>query len=133
MSREELSDELAAGVAFSGWEEDGELVAVMGIQPVEDVILVRHAYTLTSRQGRGIGSGLLASLVEPLAGPVLVGTWQAAWWAISFYEKHGFRQVSPVQKDVLLATYWSIPPRQIETSVVLANQKWWTGVNDAGR
>ncbi len=131
MSREELTGELDAGVVFSGWQENGELLGVMGIQPVQDVTLVRHAYTLTSYQGRGFGSRLLASLVERLEGPVLVGTWEAARWAVSFYEKHGFQLVTPAQKAYLLATYWSIPPRQIETSVVLANPAWWAGADDA--
>ncbi len=130
MSREELRTEIEAGVTFSGWDEEGELLAVMGIQPVRDVTLVRHAYTLTAYQGRGIGSQLLAFLSGQLSGPVLVGTWAAAGWAVSFYEKHGFRLVSPAQKDYLLATYWSIPERQIETSVVLANPAWWEKIND---
>lgn len=131
MSRRELRAEIESGVAFSGWEEGGELLAVMGIQPVRDVTLVRHAYTLTAHQGRGIGSQLLAFLSEGLSGSVLVGTWGAAAWAISFYEKHGFRLVSPEQKDYLLAAHWSIPQRQIATSVVLANHAWWDNVNHA--
>jgi len=131
MSPEELRDELDAGVAFWGWEEGRVLVAVTGIQPVRDVTLVRHAYTLTPRQGRGIGSQLLSFLAGRLPGPVLVGTWAAAFRAVAFYEKHGFRLVSAEQKDYLLATYWSIPARQIETSVVLANHTWLTSGNDA--
>ena len=131
MSAEELRCELDAGVVFWGWEMSGALTAVMGIQPVQDVTLLRHAYTLTSWQGRGIGSQLLAFLAGRLSGSVLVGTWAAAGWAIAFYSKHGFRLVSDEQKDYLLSTYWSISARQIETSVVLANRAWLTSVNDS--
>jgi GNAT superfamily N-acetyltransferase len=119
MEREELEAEIADGVAFWGWE-DGELVGVMGIQALEDVDLVRHAYVAPGSQGRGIGSELLAHLGHLTGRQVLVGTWAAAEWAIRFYERHGFVRVTPEQKDRLLRAYWTIPARQIATSVVLA-------------
>jgi len=120
MSAEELDGEIAAGVAFWGYEEDGELVGVMGIQQVRDVDLIRHAYVTPGRQGGGVGGALLRHLRERAARPMLVGTWAAAEWAIRFYERHGFELVSPERKTELLRAYWSIPERQIETSVVLA-------------
>ena len=120
MAREELEAEIAAGVAFWGWEADGELAGVMGIQPLAEVDLIRHAYVAPGSQGRGIGGELLAHLQRLTDRQVLVGTWAAAEWAIRFYRRHGFEQVTPEQKTVLLQTHWSIPERQIETSVVLA-------------
>jgi GNAT superfamily N-acetyltransferase len=120
MEHEELAAEIADGVAFWGWEEDGELVGVMGIQPLDDVDLVRHAYVRPGSQGRGIGGDLIAHLERLTDRQVLVGTWAAAEWAIRFYRRHGFQQVTPEQKDRLLRRYWTIPERQIETSVVLA-------------
>jgi len=125
MSRDELRHEMDEGVVFWGYEEDGELLGVMGIQHVRDVKLIRHAYVRTARQNQGIGRGLLSSLREQTSRPILVGTWADATWAIRFYEKHGFRLVSPEEKDRLLRRYWSIPERQIETSVVLADRKWF--------
>ncbi len=122
MSPEYLDKELSAGVAFWGWEADGRLVGVMGKQDLGEVTLIRHAYVLTMHQRQGIGSGLLTLLLTQITGTVLVGTWAAAWWAIRFYEKHGFRLVTPTEKDRLLRTYWSIPARQIENSVVLATE-----------
>jgi len=122
MSREELASEIAAGVVFWGYEE-GELIGVMGIQDVRDVTLLRHAYVRTTRRRGGIGSALLKTLLTKTSRPVLIGTWAAADWAVRFYERHGFRLVTPKEKDRLLKTYWSIPERQIETSVVLADQK----------
>ena len=120
MEREELEAEIADGVAFWGYEADGELVGVMGIQALEEVDLVRHAYVAPGRQGRGIGGELIAHLQRLTDRQVLVGTWAAAEWAIRFYRRHGFEQVTPEQKERLLRTYWTIPERQIETSVVLA-------------
>jgi GNAT superfamily N-acetyltransferase len=120
MSRAELDREIADAVAFWGYEDDGELVGVMGIQAVGDVDLIRHAYVLPASQGRGVGSALLKHLAGSAERRMLVGTWAAAEWAIRFYERHGFELVSPERKDALLATYWNIPDRQIETSVVLA-------------
>jgi GNAT superfamily N-acetyltransferase len=121
MEAAELDAEIAAGVAFWGYEEGGELVGVMGIQPVGDVDLIRHAYVMPGRQRGGVGSVLLAHIRGRGDRPMLVGTWAAADWAIRFYERHGFELVSPERKTVLLRTYWSIPDRQIETSVVLTD------------
>ena len=121
MAVEELDGEIAAGVSFWGYEADGELLGVMGIQPVGDVDLIRHAYVLPGNQGAGIGRHLLEHLRALSARRMLVGTWAAAEWAIRFYRRNGFEQVSPERKTVLLQTYWNIPERQIETSVVLAN------------
>ncbi len=124
MSRDELEREVAHGVVFSGWFEDGELIGVMGVQPVDEVTLIRHAYVRTDRQRAGIGSTLLDHLLAGTRTPVLIGTWAAARWAIAFYERHGFRVVDEETKDRLLRRYWSIPDRQIETSVVLADERW---------
>ena len=125
MSEAELQRDVEKGVVFWGCEENGELVGVMGIQPVQDVTLIRHAYVRTSRQHRGIGRRLLSSLRAQTKRPTLVGTWADALWAIRFYEKNGFRLVSREEKDRLLREYWSIPERQIETSVVLADARWF--------
>ena len=121
MPMEELESEIADGVTFWGYEADGELVGVMGIQNVRDVDLIRHAYVLPGQQGRGVGSELIKHLRMIATRPILVGTWAAATWAIRFYERHGFELVTPAEKDRLLRKYWSIPERQIETSVVLAD------------
>ena len=125
MSEEELRHEIDGGVIFWGYEEDGEMIGVMGIQEVQDVTLIRHAYVRTTRRNQGIGGKLLAFLREQTTRPILLGTWADAIWAIRFYEKHGFRLVSREEKDRLLKKYWSIPERQIETSVVLTDQKWF--------
>src|SRR5829696_6753773 len=112
MPVEELDAEIAAGVTFSGYQEEGELVGVMGIQPVRDVVLIRHAYVVPSRQGSGIGSALIERLIASATVPLLVGTWAAAEWAIRFYERHGFELVSPDERKAeLLRTYWTIPER----------------------
>jgi GNAT superfamily N-acetyltransferase len=121
MPQDELDAEIAAGVAFWGYEADGALVGVMGIQPVEDVDLIRHAYVLPESQGGGVGSALIEHLQPLSRGRMLVGTWAAAEWAIRFYLRHGFVQVSAKEAAALLRRYWSIPERQIETSVVLAS------------
>jgi GNAT superfamily N-acetyltransferase len=121
MPASELDDEISAGVTFRGYEADGALVGIMGIQPVRDVDLIRHAYVSPGSQGRGVGSALLEHLTRVTERRLLVGTWAAAEWAIDFYRRHGFEQVSPERKAVLLKTYWTIPDRQIEASVVLAN------------
>ena len=123
MSREELRHEMCDGVEFWGFEEGGELSGVMGIQPVKDVTLIRHAYVRSARQKAGIGARLLAHLRSLTGGPVLIGTWADASWAIRFYEKHGFRVVGPDERNRLLKTYWTIPDRQIATSVVLVDRK----------
>jgi N-acetylglutamate synthase-like GNAT family acetyltransferase len=124
MPEAELRAEIAAGVVFWGWEECGRLVGVMGLQDVQDVALIRHAYVETPARGRGIGGRLLEVLQQQTERPLLVGTWAAATWAIRFYERHGFALVTPVEKERLLRRYWSIPDRQIETSVVLADARW---------
>ena len=120
MARSHLVAEIAAGVEFSGWDEAGTLVGVMGLQNVRDVTLIRHAYVRPSHQGQGIGGALLTTLAAQIAGPLLVGTWAAAEWAIRFYERYGFRLVTTDERDRLLDTYWTISSRQRETSVVLA-------------
>jgi GNAT superfamily N-acetyltransferase len=125
MSREKLRHEMDDGVVFWGYEEDGVIVGVMGLQQIRDVTLVRHAYVRSTHQKQGVGAHLLLHLREIAVNPVLIGTWADATWAIRFYEKHGFRLVHPEQKDRLLKQYWTIPERQIETSVVLADPKWW--------
>jgi GNAT superfamily N-acetyltransferase len=119
MPRSHLLDEIAAGVVFTGWSGAGRLVGVMGRQPVRDVTLIRHAYVLPDHQRRGVGGALLAAIVEQTTGPLLVGTWAAAEWAIRFYQRHGFRLATAVEKGQLLQTYWRVPPRQQEVSVVL--------------
>ena len=121
MSGQELQHEIDSGVTFFGWEHESRLLGVMGLQHVQDVTLIRHAYVLTAAQGAGIG-GMLLEHVRPMArGPILIGTWAASHWAIRFYGRHGFRVVSPAEKEVLLRRYWDIPERQVETSVVLAD------------
>jgi GNAT superfamily N-acetyltransferase len=119
MPLEELQAEIDAGVRFQGFQEQGVLVGVMGLQRVRDVCLIRHAYVRTGLQGRGIGGALMSRLAAEADGPLLVGTWAAAHWAIRFYERHGFVLASPAEKDRLLSTYWTIGARQRETSVVL--------------
>jgi GNAT superfamily N-acetyltransferase len=122
MSRDYLRHELDADVVFWGYEENGELLGVMGIQDVQDVTLIRHAYVRSKHRNKGIG-GKLISHLKTLAGrPTLVGTWQAASWAVRFYEQHGFRLVTHEEKERLLRKYWNIPERQTETSVVLADE-----------
>lgn len=124
MSADELAKEIADGVIFWVVEDDGRLSGVMGIQDKEDVALVRHAYTATTAQRKGIGTKLLRH-VETLTGkPILIGTWADASWAIEFYRGNGFTVVSERVKNDLLRKYWSIPARQIETSVVLADRRW---------
>jgi len=120
MPMDELEGEIAAGVEFWGYEDDGALVGIMGIQPLRDVDLIRHAYVLPEHQGRGIGGALIEHIMRSAERRVLIGTWAAAEWAIRFYRRHGFQQVTPAQKDELLRAYWTIPERQVETSVVLA-------------
>jgi N-acetylglutamate synthase-like GNAT family acetyltransferase len=123
MTRSNLTSEIAAGVNFWGWNEDGTLLGVMGLQSVRDVTLIRHAYVLPAHQGQGIGGALLTLLAEQATGPLLVGTWAAADWAIRFYQRYGFHLVSAEEKNRLLSTYWSIPLRQTETSVVLVHAR----------
>jgi GNAT superfamily N-acetyltransferase len=127
-----LRDEIATGVRFSGHQADGALVGVMGVQPVKDVTLIRHAYVLPAHQRAGIGAALLHAARADTDRPVLIGTWAAAVWAVAFYEKHGFRLTTRAEKDRLLGTYWSIPARQVETSVVLADPRWFERHQGAG-
>lgn len=124
MPEDELRGEIAAGVAFWGYEHGGRLVGVMGLQAVKDVALIRHAYVATAARRGGIGGRLLRHLMGETDRPVLVGTWAAATWAIRFYARHGFTLTSPAEKARLLRKYWSIPDRQIETSVVLVDERW---------
>ena len=124
MPASELDREIAAGVVFWGYEDGGELLGVMGIQAVDDVDLIRHAYVRPGNQRGGIGGALIGHLMQSATRPVLVGTWAAAEWAIAFYRRHGFEQVTPEEKTRLLRRYWDIPERQIETSVVLASPRW---------
>jgi len=117
MPREELKQEMKQ-MSFFGWEENGEMVGVMGFQPIKDVTLIRHAYVLPRWQKKGIGSKLLGHLKTLVnTRRLLVGTWADARWAIDFYRRHGFNL--ELNKDELLESYWDIPQRQIETSVVL--------------
>ena len=124
MSEEELLEGIDAAISFWGYEEGGELTGVMGIQPIQDVTLIRHAYVRPDMQNRGIGGKLLLHLRTMTSRPILIGTWADASWAIRFYEKHGFRVVTVEEKNRLLKKYWSIPDRQIATSVVLSEKNW---------
>jgi N-acetylglutamate synthase-like GNAT family acetyltransferase len=124
MTAAELQKQMAEGVRFSCYVHQDEIIGVMGIQDKTVVDLIRHAYVRTTHRKQGIGSRLLQELIKTTEKPVLIGTWKAASWAISFYEKHGFRLVDEEEKNFLLRKYWSIPDRQIETSVVLADVKY---------
>jgi GNAT superfamily N-acetyltransferase len=124
MPKEELKREIGAGVVFFGYEEDGRLLGVMGLQNVKDVTLIRHAYVRTEYKNKGIGGRLLKRLLTLTQRPTLVGTWAGAWWAVKFYEKYGYKVVILKEKDRLLKKYWNITERQIETSIVLADAKW---------
>jgi N-acetylglutamate synthase-like GNAT family acetyltransferase len=119
MPHAELVSEMRAGVKFFCLRRDGRVAGVMGLQHVADVALIRHAYTLSSQQGSGVGSLLLVYLRQQTDRPLLVGTWKAATWAVRFYERRGFRLVSEEEKAVLLRRYWTVSERQIEESVVL--------------
>lgn len=125
MSREELKHEIDADVVFWGYEEAGELMGVMGIQHVQDVTLIRHAYVRPHKQQQGIGKKLLKALCAESDRPMLIGTWADAAWAIRFYQKQGFSFVTRKEKNRLLKKYWTISARQVETSVVLADKKWF--------
>jgi GNAT superfamily N-acetyltransferase len=121
MSLLELDSEISAGVDFWACESEGAVVGVMGIQPVRDVDLIRHAYVRPGSQRRGLGAALISHIRSLSSRQMLVGTWAAATWAIAFYQRHGFVLLSAVERTALLKCYWTIPERQIETSVVLAN------------
>jgi N-acetylglutamate synthase-like GNAT family acetyltransferase len=124
MSRDELTKEMADGVVFWVAEQNERILGVMGIQDKGDVALVRHAYVARTTQRAGVGTRLLRHVEMLVDKPVLIGTWADASWAIEFYRRNGYTLVSPADKDRLLRRYWSIPARQIETSVVLANERW---------
>ena len=120
MSKQELVNEFNAGVRMFGYNRNNKLIAVIGIQKIKDVILIRHAYTLTSYQGRGTGSMLLKYLLKRNKNSrLLVGTWKSAIWAVRFYEKFGFILHAKEQSILLLKKYWKIPSQQIENSIVL--------------
>lgn len=125
MPREELRHEMDAGVVFWGYEEDGRLLGLMGVQDLGEVTLIRHAYVRTTERRKGLGGKLLQTHLEKIETPTLIGTWAAATWAVRFYEKHGFRLVTPAEKDRLLRRYWTIPERQVATSVVLGDARWF--------
>jgi len=126
MSEEELKKQIDEGVQFWSYIEERVILGVMGIQFKGDVTLIRHAYVRTSQRNKGIGSKLLAHLSSISRTPVLIGTWADAIWAIEFYQKHGFQLLQEEEKNNLLRKYWSIPARQVETSVVLASADWET-------
>ncbi len=125
LTRDELHREIANGVEFWGYEAEGVLAGVMGIQDKGEVALIRHAYVRTARRNQGIGGQLLEFLQSRIERPILIGTWADAAWAVRFYEKHQFRKVDPIEKVELLRRFWTIPERQVETSVVLANAAWY--------
>ncbi len=122
MPERDLHDEIAHGVRFYGYEFEGQLVGVMGLQDVKDVTLVRHAYVLSDCQGRGVGRALLDHVSQLTGKSILIGAWKAATWAVRFYQRNGFELMSEGEKTRLLQCYWTIPDRQVEESVVLA--KW---------
>lgn len=122
MKRSELMAEIADGVKFWGYEQSTRLIGIMGLQKVGDARLIRHAYVRPDHQHRGVGSALLTTLGSQVTGRLLVGTWATASWAIRFYEQHGFCLVSEEEKEQLISTYWSIPLRQRQTSVVLVRR-----------
>jgi GNAT superfamily N-acetyltransferase len=124
MTQAELHEQIDGGIKFSCYCEDDEVLGVMGIQDKNDVFLIRHAYVLTTSRNKGIGTKLLKELTRNSEKPVLIGTWKAATWAICFYLKNDFKLVTEEEKGVLLRKYWSIPERQVETSVVLADGKY---------
>lgn len=124
MSASELKTQIAEGVVFWVAEEKGQLSGVMGIQDKGDVALVRHAYVASTTQRSGVGTKLLRHVEGLVDKPILIGTWAAASWAIEFYQRNGFVLVPSEEKDRLLRKYWSIPTRQVETSVVLANARF---------
>jgi len=124
MPKEELAAQIEDGVKFSCYVDGDQVIGVMGIQDKTDIALIRHAYVQTKQRGKGIGTLLLQELIKDAEKPILVGTWKAASWAVRFYEKNGFRLVDEMEKNWLLKKYWSIPDRQVETSVVLADTNY---------
>ena len=132
MTLAELEGQIADGVEFRCFVDGDELIGVMGIQDKGEVNLIRHAYVMTQRRSGGVGSKLLEDLTSSSHKPILIGTWKAAVWAIGFYEKHGFKQVSQDNKNRLLNTFWNIPERQVETSVVLADAAYSQALEQGG-
>ena len=124
MTKEELKGQIEEGVKFSCYVRNDEIVGVMGVQDKADVKLIRHAYVRTKQRNKGFGTLLLRELISDSTKPILIGTWKAADWAINFYEKHGFCLVDEEEKNHLLKKYWTIPNRQVETSVVLVSKKY---------
>ena len=124
ITKEELKGQIADGVRFCCYVANNEIIGVMGIQDKADVELIRHAYVRTKQRQKGIGTLLLQELIKASKKPILIGTWKAADWAISFYEKHGFCLVEDEERNRLLKKYWAIPDRQVETSVVLVDEKY---------
>lgn len=124
MSKAELETQISEGVEFWNFQENNKILGVMGIQHKQDVTLIRHAYVRTIARQKGIGGKLLNHLTTLTNNPVLIGTWADASWAISFYKKNGFTLLSEKEKNSLLKKYWSIPERQVETSIVLASHNW---------
>ena len=124
MSEQELQRQIDDGVQFWCYQENNKIVGVMGIQDKSDVTLIRHAYVRTTARNKGIGEKLLNHLSELATKPILIGTWADAIWAINFYRKRGFNLLSHEDARRLLQKYWSIPARQIDTSVVLASASW---------
>ncbi len=124
MSLQQLKCEIGDGVCFWGFVDENELIGVMGIQDKGEVTLIRHAYVRTDKRNQGIGGQLLRYLETATEKPILIGTWTAAVWAVAFYQKNGYRLLPINEKNSLLKRFWTISPRQIETSVVLANAKY---------
>ena len=124
MPMHELHAEIAAGVEFWVMEDGARLLGLMGIQDKGEVALVRHAYVAPQAQRSGVGTQLLRHVTGHIDKPILIGTWASASWAIDFYRRNGYAVVTPAEKDRLLRAYWSIPARQVETSVVLADARW---------
>ena len=122
MPLNELIEQIGSGVQFFCYKEDGLILGVMGIQDKQDVMLIRHAYVRTIVRNKGIGRELLTHLCQTTTLPILIGTWADATWAIAFYLRNGFHLVDSSHKNDLLKTYWNIPERQVETSVVLSNE-----------
>lgn len=129
MTKEELREQIDDGVRFSCYVDRDEMIGVMGIQDKSEVELIRHAYVRTARRSGGVGTLLLNAFMKHSRKPILIGTWNAAYWAIGFYQKNGFCLVDEAEKNRLLKKYWKIPDRQIKTSVVLVQEKY----NDRGR
>jgi GNAT superfamily N-acetyltransferase len=125
MDMDELCSEIRDGVVFYGYEEGHALLGVMGLQDKGKLCLIRHAYVATSSRRKGIGARLLDHLRGLTAKPLLMGTWEDARWAVTFYQKHGFRLLERDEKNRMLRAYWSIPERQVETSVVLGDEAWF--------